>query len=176
MILLRALLLCFFTLLAANPVWALDPKTRISQYGHSSWRTRDGHLGGAVPYESVQTRDGFLWTSTSTGLIRFDGVRFGPWSPPEGLRLPAPLGNAELLAARDGSLWIGTDGYLSHWNAGHLINYRTEFRVFSILESRDGTVWFCGSSTEELRASRPPFSGRSLKTTPETCGSVPTPA
>ena len=144
--LLRALVLCLFTMLAAHPAWALDPRIRISQYGHSSWRTRDGHLAGAVPAESVQTSDGFLWTSTNTGLIRFDGVRFSPWSPPEGQRLPGPAEAAALLAARDGSLWIGNDGYLSQWRDGRLINYRVEYRVLSILESRDGTVWFCGLS------------------------------
>lgn len=144
MILLRAPFLVIFSLLATSPSWALDPRTRISQYGHSSWRTRDGHLGGGVPFESVQTRDGFLWTATSTGLIRFDGVRFSPWSPPEG-HLPGPIGEAALLAARDGSLWIGTDGYLSHWKDGRLINYRVEFRVLSILEARDGALWFSGS-------------------------------
>ena len=146
MTLLRALLLSFFALLTASPAWALDPRTRISQYGHSSWRTRDGHFGGAVPTESVQTRDGFLWISTSTGLIRFDGVRFSPWSAPEGQRLPSPVVSAALLAARDGGLWIGTDGYLTHSNNGRLIHYRVDLRVYSILEARDGTLWFCGSA------------------------------
>ncbi len=146
MTLVRALLPSFVALLTASPAWALNPKARISQYGHSSWRTRDGYFGGAAPTESVQTRDGFLWISTRTGLIRFDGVRFRPWSPPEGQRLPGPVESAALLAAHDGSLWIGADGYLSHWNNERLINYPVDLRIYSILEARDGTVWFCGSS------------------------------
>ena len=59
----------------------------------------------ARPNSSSQTQDGYLWLGTSAGLLRFDGVRFVPWSPEHGERLPTSR-VYDLLAARDGSLWI----------------------------------------------------------------------
>ncbi|MBK8001256.1 MAG: hypothetical protein IPK15_21745 [Verrucomicrobia bacterium] len=73
-----------------------------------------------------QTPDGYLWIGTLNGLVRFDGVRFevfGEGSPLPGLRILA------LLAARDGTLWIATDG------AG-LVRYRDG--AFAVLTRKDG--------------------------------------
>ena len=78
----RRLLLIFIALAAsARPLVALNPETRISQYSHSVWRLQDGVFNG-IPTAIVQTADGYLWIGTSSGLMRFDGVRFVPWSPP----------------------------------------------------------------------------------------------
>src|SRR3990170_991462 len=74
-------------LLFANPAPGLDPNTALTQYGHTAWRVRDGYFAGP-PSAVAQTRDGFLWIGTQTGLIRFDGVRFVPWEPPAGSQLP----------------------------------------------------------------------------------------
>ena len=62
----------------------------------------------------VQTNDGYLWVGTDAGLLRFDGVRFVPWSPGDGQRLPSSQ-IYTLLAASDGSLWIATVAGLSRW-------------------------------------------------------------
>src|SRR5436190_12994766 len=46
-----------------------------AQYRFDNWTTDNG-----LPQNSVnaitQTRDGYLWFTTSDGLVRFDGVRF----------------------------------------------------------------------------------------------------
>src|SRR5262249_1476826 len=68
--------------------WALDPQRRITQYGHRAWRAEDGFVGR--PIAVTQTTDGYVWIGTTDGLIRFDGVRFSPWSPPPGESLPTP--------------------------------------------------------------------------------------
>jgi signal transduction histidine kinase/ligand-binding sensor domain-containing protein len=129
---------------ATSSAWALDPSERLSQYGHTSWRGRDGYFGGGSPTSIAQTQDGFLWIATSTGLARFDGVRFTPWSPPDGQSLPVPIG--VLVAARDGSLWMGAVGNVIQWHSGHLTRYAIgPFSVNSMLEARDGTVWFTRS-------------------------------
>ena len=93
---------------------ALDPDKRLSQYAHSAWRVQDGSLGGA-PSAVVQTTDGYVWIGTSTGLVRFDGVRFTPWTPSDGMSSDGTPGDGNrwfssnsvwsLLAARDGTLW-----------------------------------------------------------------------
>jgi signal transduction histidine kinase/ligand-binding sensor domain-containing protein len=137
----RLILSCVFLLtVATRPAHALDPTRHISQYGHTAWRIRDGYLG-ASPNAIAQTADGYLWIGTNAGLVRFDGVRFVPWTPPSGRQLPSPAVYS-LLAARDGSLWIGTLAGLSHWVNQDLINYQAgRGMIVSILEDRNGTVW-----------------------------------
>ena len=91
MIVSRRLILCclFLLTVATRPAHALDPTRRISQYGHTAWRIQDGFLG-ASPNAIAQTADGYLWIGTEAGLVRFDGVRFVPWTPPSGQALPSP--------------------------------------------------------------------------------------
>src|ERR1700675_3876120 len=81
------------------------PDRRISQHGHTVWRIQDGAI--PPPTNIAQTTDGFLWVTTAQGLMRFDGVRFMPWQPPQGQNLPGTHFSA-VLGSRDGSLWIGT--------------------------------------------------------------------
>jgi len=135
------LLLCFF---AVSSVWAVDPSLHISQYGHTAWRIQDGVFSG-MPNAISQTTDGYVWIGTDSGLVRFDGVRFVPWTPPDGKRLPSS-DVTSLLGARDGSLWIGMEGGLSHWDNRDLTTYLIEpTRINSIIEDHNGTVWFVRS-------------------------------
>jgi ligand-binding sensor domain-containing protein len=131
-------------LFAVNSAWAVDPTRHISQYAHTAWRIQDGVFSGA-PNAISQTTDGYMWIGTQAGLVRFDGVRFVPWTPPDGKHLH-PLVSLLFLAACDGSLWIGMEGGVSHWDRQHLTNYliRPE-RINSIIEDRGGRVWFVRS-------------------------------
>src|SRR5215471_4372000 len=81
---------------------AVDPVSRISQYGHTVWRVQDGYFGGAAPMSITQTTDGYIWVGTAAGLYRFDGVSFVRWSSPFGEELPSSQ-VVSLLGARDGS-------------------------------------------------------------------------
>jgi PAS domain S-box-containing protein len=73
--------------------------------------------------------------------MRFDGVRFVAWGPPEGKALPSSRINS-LLGARDGSLWIGTRMGLARWRNGTLTNYGDATgSIMAILEDRAGTIW-----------------------------------
>jgi signal transduction histidine kinase/ligand-binding sensor domain-containing protein len=134
------LVLAIVALLPAS-ARAVDPARRISQLAHAAWRIQDGFFNGS-PGIMAQTQDGYLWLGTSSGLLRFDGVRFVPWTAEHGARLPSSRIQA-LRAARDGSLWIGTGGGLSQWKNGTLIHYRTGSAggVGEILEDRDGRIW-----------------------------------
>src|ERR1700723_4779086 len=91
-----------FSLVALPRALAVDPDRRISQYGHTVSRIQDGAI--SPPTNIAQTPDGFLWVGTAQGLMRFDGVRFMPWQPPQGQNLPGTHFSA-LLGSRDGSLW-----------------------------------------------------------------------
>jgi signal transduction histidine kinase/ligand-binding sensor domain-containing protein len=132
--------LFLFGALFCAPANAVDPSRQISQYGHTAWRVQDGVFSGS-PYAITQTADGYLWIGTQNGLLRFDGVRFAPWTPPGGETLP---GSAiySLLGASDGSLWIGTGNGLAHWANGALVNYSSiEGRINSIVEDQHGRIW-----------------------------------
>jgi len=69
--------------LTALPATAVDPNTRISQYWHTAWRVQDGVFDSA-PNAIAQTNDGYIWIGTNSGLVKYDGVHFVPWSPPAG--------------------------------------------------------------------------------------------
>jgi ligand-binding sensor domain-containing protein len=137
----RSALISLFFLCGAVSAWAVNPNVRISQYGHTAWRIQDGFLSG-IPEAIAQTADGYLWIGGPDGLVRFDGVRFVPWMPPPGKQLLSPFVTS-LLAARDGSLWIGTLLGLSHWTNQDLINYSSYANsvINSIIGDRDGTIW-----------------------------------
>jgi len=140
----RILWMLIVAWVGVNSAWALDPAKRLSQYSHTSWRTRDGYFGGSIPTSIAQTRDGFIWIGTTNGLMRFDGVRFTRWFPPDG-QAQLTLINS-LVASKDGSLWIATDGYVAHWESGRLTRYTVgPFMVAAILETHDGTIWFTRS-------------------------------
>ncbi len=126
-------------LLSADAAAGLDPRLALTQYAHTAWRVRDGHFLGQ-PTAIAQTKDGFLWIGTQTGLIRFDGVRFMPWKPPAGSKLPTDR-IVSLLETRDGSLWIGTANGLAQWRAPNLVVHTRVGRFGALLEDRRGTIW-----------------------------------
>jgi len=68
-------LLFAITLAVPSPLFALDPKKSIGQYGQSIWLRQNGLPANAVN-AVCQTHDGYIWLGTSAGLYRFDGVNF----------------------------------------------------------------------------------------------------
>jgi len=126
------------TLLWAPLACALDPSRQITQYGHNAWRLQDGSIGPANAV--AQTRDGYLWIATNMGLIRFDGVRFVPWTAPPGQALPDSRIN-NLFIARDTSLWIGTQNGIARLKDGVLTNFDVRGQIDAMAEGDDGTIW-----------------------------------
>ena len=120
---------------------ALDTSLDIRQYAHTAWTVGNGWLNGRVN-AFAQTPDGYLWLGTSSGLVRFDGVRAAPLALPPGQQLPSDAVGA-LLAARDGTLWIGTRDGLVSWKNGQLTGYPALAlsTVATLLQDRHGTVW-----------------------------------
>jgi hypothetical protein len=93
--------LLFLFLSGENAVWAIDPSLHITQYARTAWRIQDGVFSGS-PNAITQTTNGYLWIGTQAGLPRFDGIRFVPWTSPDGKHLPSSHVTA-LLGARGGS-------------------------------------------------------------------------
>ena len=144
----RWLLGCLYLAgLFCMPAAALDPTRRLSQYGHTAWRIQDGFFNG-TPNAITQTSDGYLWIGTTAGLLRFDGVRFVPWSPPRGQQLFSDS-IISLLGSSDGSLWIGTATGLERWHNGTLTAYNNaRGHINVILEDRGG-IWITRSRVRE---------------------------
>ena len=92
-----------YVLLGSCPrAFALDPSKRLTQYAHTAWRIQDGFFPNS-PYWISQTKDGYLWVGTLSGALRFDGVRFTPWS--------VPIASTPVLhpvSVRAGEFWIVT--------------------------------------------------------------------
>src|ERR1700686_1562238 len=131
-----------------SPGGALDTSRQVSQYGHTAWRIEDGVFAG-WPNVMAQTSDGYLWIGTQAGLMRFDGVRFVSWRPPEGIELPSSRINS-LLGGRDRSLWIGTSGGLARWRSGNLTNYKDATgSIMAILEDRTGAIWIARANLSD---------------------------
>ena len=133
--------LAYAVLLCARTSLALDPSLDVSQYAHTAWRVRDGFTTGGI-FAIAQTRDGYLWLGTESGLRRFDGVRAVRWQPPARQELPSNFIN-RLLVGRDGRLWIGTQKGLASLKDGNLSRYPelTGPSIRALAEDGEGTVW-----------------------------------
>src|SRR5271165_3661855 len=124
--------------------FGLDPSLDISQYAHTSWRTREGFTRGLIG-SIAQTPDGYLWLGTELGLYRFDGIRAVPWQPPEGQQFPSDS-IRKLLVDRDGTLWIGTNNGLASWMNGKLTQHpkTAGIAIQHLMEDHAGTLWLAG--------------------------------
>ena len=143
----------YLLILAGLPIFlcsarALDPHKAITQYIHSVWGADNG-LPNGNGMVMAQTADGYLWIGTFSGLFRFDGVTityFDQQTAP-GMKQAAGIGIKALCAAKDGSLWIGTNGRgLVHLQNGVFNVYTTseglsDNTVRSVIEGRDGSIW-----------------------------------
>ena len=134
--------LSFIVLVWCACAFALNPALQVSQYAHTSWKSRDGFPGSI--HSIAQTPDGYLWLGTELGLLRYDGVRFVPGLPPD-QHLPSNNVN-RLLVTHDGTLWIGTWQGLASWKDGRLTQYPllAEEVIFRLVEDHEGTVWAGG--------------------------------
>ena len=129
---------------APVPTQAQPQLASPSPIHHTAWRTVDGAPGPVTAL--TQTTDGWLWIGTSTGLFRFDGVRFDRVETLGGSRL-AHEAVASLASGASGELWIGYRyGGASRFRQGRLIHYtRAEGLPNSVpigkLAAAHGDVW-----------------------------------
>ncbi|WP_432378603.1 sensor histidine kinase [Duganella sp. P38] len=139
-------LVCLLALLAGVPAaHALDSKIALSDYHHDIWTSKDGAPGEV--YSMAQTADGWLWIGASTGLYRFDGVRFTRFEALSGEVAPKRPVTA-LKALRNGDLLIGyVFGGLSLLSKGHISHYPSSLGnelmgpVLNAIRDDDGAVW-----------------------------------
>ena len=134
-----------------KPAHALDPNQPATSYIRTAFTVEDG-LSSNVVNAIVQTRNGFLWIGTDTGLNRFDGRHFMPiyFRGPRA----TPQGSVSALAeGPDGDLWIGTNTGLVRIPRLALDRFDRSLSVFYhpgagisdeitwLRFSRDGVLW-----------------------------------
>ena len=129
---------CVFSL----PVYAQELSLR--QFDHRAWTSRDGAPINAPTI--AQTKDGWLWFGTPTGLYRFDGVQFEQIEI-EGLDPRRSRGILTLDALNSGGLAIGyAFGGVSLLKDGRFIHF-TEKQglpagtVFRVVDDKRGGIW-----------------------------------
>ena len=124
--------------LPAAHAWALDPARSIAQLKHTRWTVDDG---APLNIRAIaQTRDGFLWLGSGTGLYRFDGITF---------ERIAIIGDdpavSALMVAADGDLWIGfLNGQVVQMHDGRQIDRTPHLRSLRALQfeqDKTGGIW-----------------------------------
>lgn len=120
---------------------------------HRDWQTEDG-LPAANVTGIVQTKDGYLWLATQSGLARFDGVQFEEIPiPTKGARLLTRL----MLCDHAENLWLAQD-------RGVVVRVARDFpRTFTaadglpdslavqMVEARDHSVFICYANRSVVR-------------------------
>jgi ligand-binding sensor domain-containing protein/signal transduction histidine kinase len=123
---------------------AATPAVKLSEYQVRTSTTEDGLPRNAIE-ALCQTRDGFLWVGTPSGLARFDGVRFEVFdtlSTPE-----IANDNCRSLAEdTEGGLWVATDNGLLRWKDHRfqrfgVANGLPHAETRSVWPSRAGGIW-----------------------------------
>jgi signal transduction histidine kinase/ligand-binding sensor domain-containing protein len=136
------LVLCLMFLLPGANSAARDPARPIKQMRHATWNETSG-ISGIVNALS-QSTDGFLWVGSTTGLYRFDGLKFEPFFPPTS---DHPLLDARtLLATRDGGLWVGHRNGVAFLKQDGATFYTEREglpygRVHALVQTQDGAIW-----------------------------------
>ena len=118
-----------------------------------SYSFRAYNVEAGVPHNSapnvLQTRDGYLWVGTETGLARFDGIRFTTYRSDNTPGLPNNWIRF-LFEDNAGSLWVGTAHGLTRYRDGKfecvgLLNQA----IVNLAEDQTGRIWI-GTFSGEL--------------------------
>ncbi|WP_235914467.1 sensor histidine kinase [Rugamonas rivuli] len=131
-------------LAALSPAGAAEHARLLSDYSHRAWTAAQG--APAQIQAITQTRDGWLWLSTPTGLYRFDGLNFERRDRVGGQALRSTI-VLPLYTAPDGALWVGyrfggasvfKDGQVRHYGAADGF---PPGATYSFSRAPDGAMW-----------------------------------
>ncbi|MEM9532309.1 MAG: two-component regulator propeller domain-containing protein, partial [Pseudomonadota bacterium] len=141
---LRTLALAWLLLLA-SPAAALNPDILPSQHFVQTWGAKEGLPGNTI-WSIHQTRDGFLWLGSNSGLIVFDGDRFEVLTRETVPELVS--GDIRKIAeSPQGDIWLATyGGGAVRYRNGQFFRFGTEHGLTSevvntVYVTHGGTVW-----------------------------------
>ncbi len=129
---------------------ALIPQVRAADAWPAVHGVRDFHHtewnGLGAVFDIKQSSEGYLWLTTSKGVLRFDGVRFQ--SVEEVTR--GAVHDSEIdsvFLSSNGGLWLTTEGAgLLFWRDGRLTTFPDRRctparKQGKLIEDRDGSIW-----------------------------------
>ncbi|MCI0611535.1 hypothetical protein L0244_00955, partial [bacterium] len=134
------------TLLFSSPLFAVDPKKRITQYDIRLYQAEHG-----LPMNDMKTvfqgSKGYIWLGCQEGLVRFDGVRFVLFDKS---KYPGLRENFiwDIKEDWEGNLWLATNGGgVSRFDGNSFTTFTTSDGLASnvvkrIVIGRDRTIWF----------------------------------
>ena len=131
----------------------LDSDKHLTQYVLRSWNTEDGLTSESVN-EMEQTRDGYLWIGTFTGLHRFDGKDFTVFTSQN-----SDLPSSNVLRIEKGSgneLWLGTLHGVAKYGDGVFsipegLEGVKHLGIEEMLLTQKGDLWFSSKSNNLFR-------------------------
>ncbi|MEG3175364.1 two-component regulator propeller domain-containing protein [Sphingomonas sp. RB3P16] len=136
-----------FGMASVMPSRSLGGDLLVSQYKHTRWTVDDG---APSPINALaQGRDGYLYIGAGEGLYRFDGNSFEMIPPDKEHRDRGSV--MALLAAKDGSIWVGYGaGGVARYAAGALrdTNVPHPIDVMRLAQTSDGAIWALLGRTE----------------------------
>ncbi|HEV2454036.1 MAG TPA: two-component regulator propeller domain-containing protein, partial [Verrucomicrobiae bacterium] len=145
--------------LAGLSIWVFS-STAFSappNYIARAWRSDQG-LPQSKVTAIVQTRDGYIWLGTYSGLARFDGLDFEVFDENN---TPA-LRNSRitsLFETLDGALWIGDEsGHLTRYQNGQFeaVTFHPAWndgKIYDIEADETGQMWIVNDAGQLARAS-----------------------
>jgi signal transduction histidine kinase/ligand-binding sensor domain-containing protein len=114
-------------------------------YSFQSWRAEDGLRDNKI-MAVVQTRDGYVWVGSYSGLARFDGIRFTNFDSDNTPEMH-DSSVTSLFEAPDGTLWIGhATGDVTRYQNGHFSSVESHThgnggKIRAIGADECGDVW-----------------------------------
>ncbi len=127
------------------------PEPALEGYAIQTW-TRGQGLASTTIIDLAQTRDGYLWLGTTSGLARFDGKRFELFNRSNipGLRSSRV---ESLMASDSGDLWVGfAQDALFRWSDRRWSRFSADEglvagHVRDIFETAEGEIWVNDNGT-----------------------------
>jgi signal transduction histidine kinase/ligand-binding sensor domain-containing protein len=117
-------------------------------FHHTAWTSANGL--GAV-FDIQQSSDGYLWLTTSRGVLRFDGVRFQTVAEATYGAVDTNEIDSVFLPS-SGGLWLSTTSAgLLFWKDGRLTAFPDRRctptrKMGRLVEDRDGSLWVQGAA------------------------------
>jgi signal transduction histidine kinase/ligand-binding sensor domain-containing protein len=133
----------------------LVPAFAAPNYFIRSWQSEAGLPQNKVT-AVVQTRDGYLWVGTYSGLARFDGVRFTTFDENNTPEMHSSRVTS-LFEAADGTLWIGDEsGQVTQYKNGRFqaVAFHPVWsggKIYDIASDESDDIWLLTESGQLAR-------------------------